>query len=228
MQRYRGYLLLSAALALMVACGDSTGPAVDRNNPGTGTNTLSVSADIDGQEVPGGIVTDMEVRVRSAQGAPVSGATVTIRNGTLGTTTLFESGPGSGDYVATVNGFGAGDYRLDVVAGADRVENVVVGGIGIHTIQSPTTAAVVPANQPLTVTWTRPAEAFRADVESRDYDAQDILDTGSHIIPAVDVQQRTDERIRVRRENRVTIAGGLSGSRLKVELERTVEPIVVQ
>ncbi|MDH3458243.1 MAG: hypothetical protein OER90_15485 [Gemmatimonadota bacterium] len=225
-QRSRTFLL--SALGLMLGCGEATGPAVERNDPGTGTNTLSVVADIDGRDIPGGLATDMDVQLRDAQGAPVSGATITIRNGALGTTTLFETGVGTGDYTATVNNFGTGDYELNVVAGNDKVENVVVGGIGVHTIQSPTLADTVPANQPLIVTWSRSAQAFRADVDSREYEAQDVLDLGTHTIPAQDVRARSDERIRVDRYNEVTIAGGLAGSRLQLELRRTVEPIVVQ
>ena len=41
-------------------------------------------------------------------------------------------------------------------------------------------------------------------------------------------QARTDQRIRVSRFNQVEIAGGLPGSRLKVEVRQTVEPIIVQ
>jgi hypothetical protein len=228
MQRFRIATIVGSAVALFGACGESTGPAVNRNDPGTGTNTLSVIADIDGQDIPGGLATDMDVQLRDAQGAPVSGATVTIQNGSLGTTTLFETGVGTGEYTASVNGFASGDYRLNVVAGADRVEDVVVGGIGVHTIESPTTTEAVPANLALVVTWSRPAEAFRADVDSREYEAQDALDSGTHTIPASDVRARADERIRITRYNEVSIAGGLSGSRLKLKLRRTVEPIVVQ
>ena len=220
--------LIVGAATLLLACGDSTGPAADRNDPGTGTGTLSVIADIDGQDIVGGLETVMDVVLRDAQGAPVSGATVTIDNNSLGTTTLFETGTGTGDYTATVNGFADGDYRLDIAVGTDLVENVVVGGIGLHTIDSPTLTDTVPANELLLVTWSRPAEAFRADVESRDYLAQDILDSGSHSVPANDMLARSDERIRVSRYNEVSIAGGLAGSQLKLELRRTSEPILVQ
>jgi len=220
--------LVAGSAALLLACGDAAGPAVDRNDPGTGTGTLSVIADVQGQEIIGGLETVMDVELRDGQGAPVSGATVTIANNTIGTTTLFETGAGSGDYTATVNGFAAGDYRLDVAVNADRVENVVVGGIGVHIIESPALTDTVPAGVPLLVTWSLPAESFRADVESRDYQAQDILDTGSHTIPASDVRARADERIRVTRYNEVTIAGGLPGSRFRLRLRRESEPILVQ
>ena len=220
--------LLAGSAALLLACGDAAGPAVDRNDPGTGTGTLSVIADVEGQQIVGGMETVMDVELRDAQGAPVSGATVTIDNNTAGTTTLFETGAGTGDYTATINGFAAGDYRLDVVSNTDRVENVVVGGIGVHTIDSPLLADTVPANALLMVTWSRPAEGFRADVESRNYEAQDILDTGSHTIPAVDVRARSDERIRVTRYNEVAIAGGVAGSRLRLRVRRETEPILVQ
>lgn len=219
--------LLGAAV-LLAACGDATGPALERNNPGTGTATLSVTADIQGENVPGGFTTDMDVQVRDAQGNPVSGATVTIRNGALGTVTLLESGVASGDYHASVNGFASGDYRLDVIVGTDRVENVVVGGIGVHTINAPGLSDTIPASQPLTVTWARGPEAFRVDVNSREYEAQGILDSGTHTIPGVDIQARPDERIRVTRYNEVQIAGGLAGSRLQLRLRQTLEPLLVQ
>ncbi len=219
---------LLGAAALLAACGDATGPALERNNPGTGSATLRVTADIHGENVPGGFTTDMDVEVRDAQGNPVSGATVTIRNGALGTLTLLEDGVGSGDYVASVNGFASGDYRLDVVSGTDRVENVIVGGIGPHTINAPALGDTIPASQPLTVTWTRSAEAFRVDVDSREYEAQGILDSGSHTIPGVDMQARPDERIRVTRYNEVQMAGGLAGSRLQLRLRQTLEPLLVR
>ena len=220
--------LLAGSATLLLACGDAAGPAVDRNDPGTGTGTLSVIADVEGRQLVGGMETVMDVELRDAQGAPVSGATVTIDNNTVGTTTLFETGPGTGDYTATINGFAAGDYRLDVVSNTDRVENVVVGGIGVHTIDSPLLADTVTADSSLMVTWSRPAEGFRADVESRDYEAKDILDSGSHVIPATDVRARSDERIRVTRYNEVAIAGGLAGSRLRLRVRRETEPILVQ
>ncbi|MGH7531374.1 MAG: hypothetical protein ACREMN_13395, partial [Gemmatimonadales bacterium] len=51
----------------LAACGDGTGPATSRNNPGTGTSTLHVIADIDANDDPaviGGFVTEYVVSVR--------------------------------------------------------------------------------------------------------------------------------------------------------------------
>ena len=228
MRTYFAAPALLGAAALLAACGDATGPAIERNSPGTRTATLSVMADIQGENVPGGFTTDMDVQVRDALGNAVSGATVTIRNGALGTVTLLEDGVGSGDYRASVNGFASGDYRLDVVSGADRVENVVVGGIGVHTIMGPQLTDTIAANQPLTVTWNRTADAFRVNVDSREYEAQNILDTGTHTIPGVDIHARPDERIRVTRYNQVQMAGGLAGSRLQLRLRQTLEPLIVR
>lgn len=228
MRPYVAAPMILGAAVLIAACGDSTGPALDRNDPGTGTATLRVMAEIRGDNVQGGFITDMEAQVRDAQGSPVSGATVVIRNNDLGAVTLVEDGAGTGNYVASVNGFGGGDYGLEVVADTDRVEDVVVGGIGVHQITGPAPTDTLAADQPLTVTWSRGAEAFRAEVSSREYQAQDILDTGTHTIPGVDIQSRPDERIRVTRYNEVQIAGGLAGSRLQLRLRQTMEPLLVQ
>lgn len=220
--------VLCLSLSLIFACGDSTGPAADRNNPGTGSSTMLVLADIEGQDVTGGFVTAFDVSLRDALGNPISGATVTVRNTTLGTINLLELTTGSGDYQASVNSFAAGDYRLTAVRGTDNVQGVIIGGIAAHQISAPLANATATANQPMTVTWTRPSEAVAADLETRDFTAQGIPDAASYVIPGGNNPPRPDQRIRVWRYNQVTIAGGLFGSRLKLSIRNTVEPVVVQ
>lgn len=221
--------VVGAASIGWAACGDDPiGPAAQRNDPGTGTRSMLVMADIEGRDVSGGFVSDFEVRLRDSQGRPISGATVTIKNGDLGTVNLLEVDAGSGGYVATVNRFGGGDYRLEAVQGEHEVRGVVVGGIAGHTITSPAANATVLAGQPLEITWTRSPEAAGADVETRDYEVEGVPDTGRFTVPADQNPGRTDQRIRVWRYNKVDIAGGLFGSQLKLSIRNTVEPVVVQ
>jgi len=223
-----------AALALAAACGDGTGPATSRNNPGTGSSTLLVTADIDANDDPaiiGGFSTDYFVSVRDGAGLAVSGATVTISNGSFagGKITLPETGAGSGDYQLTGNTFPSGDFRLDVVQGTNDVRGVIVGGPGVHNITTPAANATVPVNQPLLVRWTVPSRAKSAEVETRDFGPVTLPDSGAYRIAGADNNQiRTDQRVRVFRFNEVDMAGGLVGSRLRVKVRKTVEPIVVQ
>ncbi len=228
----KGYKLatwVGAAAIILAACGDDpVEPAITSNDGGTGTQTMSVTADIDAENVPGGFVTDFDVSLRDDQGNSISGATVTIVNGTLGTINLLEDGAGSGDYTATRNTFAPGDYRLDVTKDADEVRGVIVGGIDQHSIVSPAAGDTLPANQAFMVTWSRTAQAAGADVETRDFVAEGVIDSGSYEVPLDFVQPRTDERVRIERFNRVDIAGGLFGSRLKLSISNTVEPIVIQ
>ena len=223
-----GRVLCLALAMLTFACNDSTGPAASRNQTGTGTNTMMVTADIEGQDVAGGFVTEFDVSLRDVAGSPISGATVSVQNPGLGTTNLLELSAGSGDYEATINTFASGDYRLTVVRGTDNVQGVVVGGISAHQIASPLANATATANQPMTITWTRPSEAIAADLETRDFSAQGIPDAGTYTIPGGNNPVRPDQRIRVWRYNQVDIAGGLFGSRLKLKIRNTVEPISVQ
>ena len=106
--------------------------------------------------------------------------------------------------------------------------NVVLGGPGVHTITSPTANDTVPALQALTVLWNRPSQALSAEMETLDYDSGVLPDTSAAMVPALQNEARPDQRIRVYRFNEVSIVGGLPGSRLKVEVRQTVEPIVVQ
>ncbi|HEU5303885.1 MAG TPA: hypothetical protein VFU40_04510 [Gemmatimonadales bacterium] len=173
-------------------------------------------------------MTEFLVSVRDAAGAPVSGAVVTVRNTALGTVNLLELNAASGDYEATVNTFASGDYRLDVTRGLDNVQGVVVGGMSAHRILQPPADTTITANQPFTVTWTRPSEAVAADLETRDFSTTGIPDAGTFTISAADNPARPDQRIRLWRYNRVDIAGGLPGSQLKLSIRNTVEPVIVQ
>lgn len=226
-QSWGSVLFLSLA-ALTLACNDSTGPAANRNQVGTGTNTLLVDGQIEGQDVTGGFVTQFLVHVEDATGTAVSGATVEVRNNGLGTVNLLELNAGSGDYEASVNTFASGDYRLDVSRGTDIVQGVILGGLSAHSIMRPRADTTLTTGQPFTVTWTRPSEAVAADLETRDFTASAIPDAGTYTVPGANNPPRPDQRIRVWRYNQVNPAGGLAGSRFRLSIRNTVEPIIVQ
>ena len=227
--KVKSYVIALATAALVAACsGDSTGPATERNNPGTGSSTLLVTADVDASDVPGGFVTVLDVSVRDGADNPVSGATVTIANPTFGAVTLLETGTGSGDYQATRNSFSGGDFVLNVVRGADNVRDVVLGEPGVHAITGPAVNATVSNLQPLTVTWTVPSQGKSAELETRDFGPVVMPDNGVFQIPAGSNPVRADQRIRLFRFNELDIVGGLLGSRMKVKIRQTVEPIIVQ
>lgn len=233
MQALKHAVTVSLGLAVLIGqlgCGGSTGPAASRNNPGTGTNSLKVTADIDANDDPaavGGFTTDYSVSVRDGASNKVSGATVTIAT-SAGTLTLPETGAGSGDYFISGTGFPGGDFTLKVVHVADTVRNVVLGGPGVHTITSPAKNATVAANQPLTVRWTVPSRATQAELETKNFGPQAMPDTGAYAIPGASNPAEAAQRIRVFRFNEVTIAGGLIGSRMRVQVRNTVEPVIVQ
>jgi hypothetical protein len=223
-------MMVGVALALTLGCGGdgATGPATSRNDPGTGTATLVVRADIDASNVPGGMSTDYTVSLRDGLGNRVSGATVTIYNASVGTLTLPETAAGSGEYFNTRLDFPAGDFRLDVVRGSDNVHNVILGGPGVHTITAPVAGSVATAGQPMTVRWTVPSRAKSAILETSDFGPLALPDTGAYVIAGANNPANSSQRVRVSRYNEVDVAGGLPGSRLRVTVENTVEPINVQ
>lgn len=227
----RAAIWLVAIVVGIAACGDGTGPATSRNNPGTGTSTLRVTADIDANDdaaAIGGFVTEYAVSVRDGLGNPVSGATVTFNNPSLGTITLPETGPGSGDYFVTGNGFPSGDFRLDVTHGTGNVRGVILGGPGVHNITAPVPNGTDTAGTTMIVRWSVPSRAQAAEVETRDFGPVSLPDSGAYVISGADNPARPDQRVRVFRYNEVTMAGGLPGSRLRVEVRKTVEPVNVQ
>lgn len=221
-------LVLGVMAGTLIGCSGGTEPTVERNDPGTGTLTLKVTADIDANDVVGGFITDFDVDIEDAAGNPVSLATVTIKNSSLGEITLLETSAGSGKYTAVRNSFPDGDFELNVVQGTDNVQGVILGGPGVHTITAPLANASVTALQSLIVTWTSPSQAKSAELETQDYGPVVVPDTGAAMVPSLENVARADQRIRVYRFNEVGINGGLPGSRLKVEVRQTVEPVIIQ
>lgn len=221
-------LIPAAALALAAGCSDSTGPAAARNNAGTGSATVRVTADIKGKTSNGSLRTEYSVSLRDAAGNRVSGATVTIKNRVAGTITLAETGAGTGSYFDSRLDFPAGDFQLDVVRGTDNVRGVVLGGPGVHTITAPTTGSTAVAGQPMTVRWSVPSMAKVAVVENDDFGPFAVADNGTYTIGGAFNPANSSQVVTVSRYNEVDVAGGILGSRLRVTVEQEVQPISVQ
>ncbi len=196
---------------------------------GTGTNTLLVIANVNANDVGGGLyTTDFDVTVTDAAMAPVSLAFVVFNNVVLGPVQLFETAPGSGIYTATEPGFPGGEFALSVISGADTVANVIVRGPGTHDITTPQANDSVPAAQPLNVVWTVPSQAEGAEIETLNLPRLALPDSGAYMIDGVNNPVNATQRIRVFRFNGVDITGGLVGSRLQIKIRAQVEPVVVQ
>src|SRR6266852_5317735 len=215
--------LLSIPLALtLVACGGN-------NNAGTGTSTLRVQADVDATPSS----TDLQVEVRDSAGNRISGATVIISNPTWGPVTLPEANPPSGQYVGSKIGFPAGDFTLSVAATLPsgipaNVQNVVVGGPGVHAINAPAQNAIVPKNVPLQLSWTTPSLAMGATIRTKDYGPAAATDSGTFTIPGPGNPPNNNQSLTIARYNEIDMAGGVSGSRLRVTVESVVSPYFVQ
>ena len=216
----------SVFLAILAACGGKSS-ATAQNNPGTGTSTLLVTADVTASMSDAGPVTNFTVDLRDGMGSKVSGATVTIHNQDLGDVPLVEATSGSAHYLNSRSSFPSGNFQLWVTRGTDSVQNVVVGGPGQHAVNAPTRNAVITASQPLAVSWTTPSQAKSASLFTRDFSVQ-APDTGIYTIPADSNPARTNQRLTLSRFNEVDIAGGPSGSRLRVTFTTIVDPFVVQ
>ncbi|GAC1598397.1 MAG: hypothetical protein NVS4B10_08780 [Myxococcales bacterium] len=217
--------LFTAALAAatLVACGGKSS-AFSRNNPGTGSSTLQVKAVLDAAQGTGGYVTDMVVVVKDVIGNPVSGATVLIANGApdWGTVTLVELSAGSGEYRAARNSFPGGDFGLSVQSAKGNVQGVVLGGPGVHGINAPTSGAIAQANVPLGLSWTTPSQALTAVITTKGNYVAATPDTGVFTIPAANNPPTANQTLNIARYNETNLAGGLSGSYMRVTVETQV------
>ena len=215
-------------LALVTAaCGGTSGTAIDRNRAGTGSSTLLVSATVTVTNSATSPTTSLSADVSDGLGAVVTAATVTIQNAGLGGDTALVEGSTPGHYTASKTSLPSGDFTLSVVKGTDSVQGVVVGSPGLHAINAPALNSTATANQPLDVSWTTPTTAKSVTLTTRDFNVS-APDTGAYTIPAASNPVRTNQRLILSRFNEVDLAGGLSGSRMRVTSTVTVDPYTVQ
>ncbi|TXD36246.1 hypothetical protein FRC96_10360 [Lujinxingia vulgaris] len=232
-----------AAVAMVAACAPSMANAFDDvsasevqdlRRQGSGTGTLSVQIHVeadsrrDNAADAEGFETDFEVKVfRSGQ--PVRDATVTV--------SAFE-GPewtlrhdDDGEYEREVRGYHRA-YRVDVVAGDDKVEGVYLAGPAVHTFTAPTPGASVPGDQPVTVSWQAEGSADESWLEGEAFEKVRVDDTTTYTVRPEQLEREWDEveenEFELTRINRMPINGAASGSemiiRVKNEVEVRVEP----
>ncbi len=216
--------LACAAVAASCSGADATGPVGDKNSGGVGNQMLLVQAEVELEPRTGGYQADFVVEVRDGSSDPVSGADVTIV-WNHSRVSLQESGT-PGIYTAAVSGAASGDLMLDVVKNDMYVREVTLGNIGIHAIIEPQPNDTVPANAPLTVRWVSDREAPLAALFSPDYDFE-VADIGEFVVPGNVNEPRSNSWIEIERYNEVLVAGGLSGSYFRMEVEYRVEDLMV-
>lgn len=189
---------LSALLLLLAGCGVTS--------TGTGTGTLYVEATSKGKPDS----TELEVIVRRA-GEAVMGANVYVEDveGAVAARSLEPKGKAyEGRFPGYVRGM-----RLKVTAGEDELE-AALEGPSAHLITNPPAGGLVLRGtaEILTIEWSAegPADRVRIDAEALD----EVLvegDPGEYALPLAGLKDG-DQKVEVRRETSVDLAGGVAGS----------------
>lgn len=234
MRHYSLLTLLAAPLSVaLVACSsDGELDPGAGNDPGTGSTTLLVDADVLASPVvPNAskaqdFTTTFRVRLERA-GSTVTTGTVTVQS-SQGAVPLTYTGEGN-RWVGIQNGYSE-VYRLDVTADADFLESVRVDGPSVHYLTAPLPGATVDTRAPVMVTWARSGAAETARLDTDQLDELVVPDTGSYSIPIGGFKSKRDgveqERVRIERSQRVTPTGALAGSEMRVTIRNEISVVV--
>ncbi len=214
-------LLFAGALAALTAgCG---------SDPGSGTKTLYVDAQLESDGSSDGTRATIWIHQGSSNGAVVKDASVVLIGDKGGRPALDNSYSLLGVYTAIGFAWEPG-WRLQVIRGADKLEAYIVSP-GLTTITNPLPGSVFDhtANAALAVKWKddlgRSADQVTVDTEHGNYNNQVRADDpGERDIPSTEwTQSYAQERIKVTRENLLNLAGGAAGSTLKARTSASVE-----
>jgi hypothetical protein len=220
-------LIANLIAFLLIGCGGS-------EDPGTGTKTLKVVADIEAREqIPNASnANDFDVTIEvlvTKDSLPVTNALVVVTLDGDEELLLDEGELLKGRYTTSLVGYPT-SVELDVESGDDNVKDAVVLCPDIHVFTNPTSGQVVPANQDLEVLWEREERADAAELESRKEGKLEIDDTGSFILDATHFpgkpDKQEDDHITLWRTQRVGLEGGVGGSELSVMVRNRVEFLV--
>ncbi len=223
-------ILLGGTLA---ACGG--GGVLDPgagDDPGTGSLTLQVDADVNARPIvanakdEASFTTEFHVRVQK-NATDVTTGTVTVRS-RGGDVALVYGGDNRW------HGAQAGYwevYELAVESGADFVEGVRVDGPALHYFDAPLPGATLDSLVPQTITWKRAESADQTTLDTDKIDELVIPDTGTFALPAGSLKAKSDgveqERIRIDRFATVLPTGAVAGSQMRVEVRNEIEVLVL-
>lgn len=227
-----------AALLAIAACAGEPGDFERRDDPGGGTRTLAIAAEViavpgvaNGGD-PSTFRTQYVVRVVK-DGERIAVASVIVANVADELALRFDTRDG-GVWVGELPGYHA-VQRLDVVVGPDQVTGVRAVGPDVHTFTAPNPAmaAAVDPTTPLAVAWQRAEAADRATIQTRRSRRYTIDDTGAFELGPDDLTSRPDqpseETITLDRSHTVVPAGAAAASTFTVtvrnELKLVVQPI---
>ena len=172
--------LIALGLSLTACGSDPLDPGAG-DNAGKGTNTPHIEGrataepTIPNSQRDTDFRTDFSVRVRLNN--------VEVTSGTVTVTSRFGAVPlaynvGENRWLGTGTGYDE-VYQLDVVSGADKVENVIVDGPDLHKITAPTAGASLDSTMPNDLTWDRSEKCDVVSLHVGDV-GLNIEDTGKY------------------------------------------------
>jgi hypothetical protein len=215
------------------ACGGDAsgfGPGVG-DDPGTGTNTLSIEGNataepsVSNATDPNSFTTEVEIRI-SLNGTDVTQGTVEVESVEGVFALAYDTSQNR--WRGVQNGYFE-VYQLDITSGADNIEGVRIDGPDIHSFTAPMQGATVDSTLPLDVTWTRDEKADAARFSTREFDV-DIADTESYTLAATTLRSEQDkaeeEEIELVRSNLITPAGAAAGSSFRVSVRNHIDLVV--
>ncbi|RAL23978.1 hypothetical protein DL240_07460 [Lujinxingia litoralis] len=203
----------------------------DLRRQGSGTGELSVQVKIEAEaERPGATAqdfeTEVEVRVLRA-GVPVRDAVVTLSAYEGPEWTLERDD--DGEYEGEVRGYHRA-YRVDVVAGGDRVEGVYLAGPALHQITSPQPGLRVGGEQAVELTWQAEGDADETWVDGEAFDDVQVSGAMRYVVEPAQLERELheveDNEFEVVRLNRMAIEGGAPGSEITIAVKQEVEVLV--
>jgi hypothetical protein len=217
---------------LVAACGGNSLDPGAGNDPGTGTRTLLVDADVQAsprQTNPAtadGFETHVEVRLEK-NGIAITTGTVTVSSNGGDIALVFQSSENRWWGVQT--GYHE-VYELNVRSGDDAVEAVRLDGPSLHHFTAPAAGATVDATVPLAVRWDRDEAADTAMFDTEEMDDIAVADTGAFEVPVGGLRsnegETEQERLRLDRHSRIAPAGAVAGSELRVEVRNEIDVLV--
>lgn len=213
--------------------GMSESEVFELRKPGAASGDLEVRIKIeadskrDNATDPDDFETDIQVKV-ARNGEPVRDAQVTVYayEGPKVKVRFDEVDDGYGEYETEIRGYHRA-YRVDVIAGDDRLEEAYLAGPGIHSFISPEQHDRVPADQDLELRWEADDNgADGAQIDGEGFDEINIEDSGSHTVRAADLGDDDDDdedEFELKRWNELSLSELDGNSRFRIEVKNEVE-----